>query len=58
MIWADDSNSLPKNYDSALAQFKTLEKMLNQNSGLESSYNETIKEELVNSFVIPVKRTF
>ena len=55
-LWAYDSSFLPKNYYSAQAHIRTLEKRLDKDSVLKSKYTETIKEDLEKGYVIPVRR--
>ena len=52
MLWAEDHSQLPNNYYSALAQFKSLEKHLDQNTNLRALYAKNIQEDFDKCYVI------
>ena len=56
-LWTDDSSSLLKNYYSALAQFKTIEKRLEKDSGLKSKYTEIKMRTSIKVISIRLKHT-
>ena len=56
MLWIDSNVSLPNNYSSSLAQFKTLEKRLSKDSELRERYAETIREDIRKGYVVTVER--
>ena len=55
MIWIDSNFSLPNNYDSSLAQFKSLERMLSKDAELRERYADTIREEIKKDYVVTVE---
>ena len=54
MLWIDSNVSLPNNYYSSLAQFKTLERMLSKDPELRERYADTIREDIGKGFVVTV----
>ena len=46
MLWIDSKLSLPNNYYSSLAQFKTLKRRLSKDPELRERYAETIREDI------------
>ena len=55
MLWIDSNVSLPNNYYSSLAQFKTLEKRLSKDPELRERYAETIREDIRKGYVVTVQ---
>ena len=46
MLWIDSNVSLPNNYYSSLAPFKTLERRLSKDPELRERYADTIREDI------------
>ena len=55
MLWIDSNVSLPNNYYSSLAQFKTLERRLSKDPELRERYAETIREDIRKGYVVTVE---
>ena len=55
MLWIDSNVSLPNNYYSSLAQFKTLERRLSKDAELRERYAETIREDIRKGYVVTVE---
>ena len=55
MLWNDSNFSLPNNYYSSLAQFKTLERRLSKDPELRERYAETIREDIRKGYVVTVE---
>ena len=55
MLWIDSNVSLPNNYYSSLAQFKTLETRLSKDPELRERYAETIREDIKKGNVVTVE---
>ena len=55
MLWIDSNVSLPNNYYSSLAQFKTLERGLSKDPELRERYAETIREDTRKDYVVTVE---
>ena len=55
MLWIDSNVSLPNNFYSSLAQFKTLEKRLNKDPELRERYADTIREDIRKGYVVTVE---
>ena len=55
MLWIDSIVSLPNKYYSSLAQFKTLEKRLNQYPELRERYADTVREDIRKGYVVTVE---
>ena len=55
MLWVDSNVSLPNNYYSSLAQFKTLERRLSKDAELRERYAETIREDIRKGYVVTVE---
>ena len=55
MLWIDSNVSLPNNYYSSLAQFKTLERRLSKDPKLRERYAETIIENIRKGYVVTVE---
>ena len=55
MLWIDSNVSLPNNYYSSLAQFKTLERRLSKDPKLRERYAETIREDIRKGYVVTVE---
>ena len=55
MLWIDSNVSLPNNYYSSLAQFKTLEGRLSKDPELRERYAETIREDIRKGYVVTVE---
>ena len=54
MLWADEDPELPNNYFSALAQFNSLERLLDKDPELKTKYAKNINEDLTKGYVIKV----
>ena len=54
MLWIDSKVSLPNNYYSSLAQFKTLERRLSGDPELRERYADTIREDIRKGYVVTV----
>ena len=55
MLWIDSNVSLPNNYYSSLAQFKSLERRLSKDPELRERYAETIREDIRKGYVVTVE---
>ena len=55
MLWIDSNVSLPNNYYSSLAQFKTLERRLSKYPELRERYADTIREDIRKGYVVTVE---
>ena len=55
MLWIDSNVSLPNNYYSSLAQFKSLERRLSKDTELRERYAETIREDIRKGYVVTVE---
>ena len=55
MLWNDNENTLPNNYFSFLAQFKSLERRLDKDPSLREKYGEKIREDIKKGYVITIK---
>ena len=55
MLWIDSVVSLPNNYYSSLAHFKTLEKRLSKDPELRERYADTIREYIRKGYVVTVE---
>ena len=56
MLWIDSNVSLPNNYYSSLAQFKTLERRFSKDPELRERYAETIREDIRKAMSLPSNR--
>ena len=52
MLWIDSKVSLPNNYFSSLAQFKTLEKRLSKDPELRERFTDTNREDIRKGYVV------
>ena len=55
MLWIDSNVSLPNNYYSSLAQFKTLERRLSIDPELSERYADTSREDTRKGYVVTVE---
>ena len=55
MLWIHSNVSLPNNYYSSLAQFKTLERRLSKDPELRERYADTIREDIRKGYVVIVE---
>ena len=55
MLWIDSNVSLPNNYYSSLAHFKTLERRLSKEPELRERYADTIREDIKKGYVVTVE---
>ena len=55
LLWIDSNVSLPNNYYSSVAQFKTLEGRLSKDPELRERYAETIREDIRKGYVVTVE---
>ena len=55
MLWIDSNVSLPNNYYSSLAQFKTLERRLGKDPELRERYADTIRDYNSKGVVVTVE---
>ena len=54
-LWIESIVSLPNNFYSSLAQFKTLERRLSKDPELRGRYVDTIREDIRKGYVVTVK---
>ena len=57
MLWADDDSNLPKNYFSALAQLKSLERRLEKDRNMKDNYLKTIQEHFSKGYSVQVEQS-
>ena len=55
MLWIDSNVSLPNNFYSSPAKFKTLERRLSKDSELRERYADTIREDIRKGYVVTVE---
>ena len=55
MLWIDSNVSLPNNYYSSLAQFKTMDRRLSKDPELRERYADTIREDIRKGYVVFVE---
>ena len=55
MLWIDSNVSLPNNYQSSLAQFKTLERRLGKDPEVREKHADTISEDNRKGYVVTVE---
>ena len=55
MLWIDSNVSLPNNYYSSVAQFKTLERRLSKDPELRDRYADTIRQDIRKGYVVTVE---
>ena len=55
MLWIDSNVTLPNNYYSSLAQFKTFERRLSKDPELRERYADTIREDIRKGYVVTVE---
>ena len=55
MLWIDSNVSLPNNYYSSLAHFKTLEKKLSKDPEFRERYADTIRGDISKGYVVTVE---
>ena len=55
MLWFDSNVSLPNNYYTSLAQFKTLERRLSKDPEPREKYADTIREDIRKCYVVSVE---
>ena len=56
-MWADDESCLPNNYFSALIQLNSLERRLQKDADLKTSYTETISDDFSKGYIVQVDET-
>ena len=55
MLWIDSNVTLPNNYYSSLAQFKTFARRLSKDPELRERYADTIREDIRKGYVVTVE---